>query len=174
MGHTATVIAVSYTVVCVVAIGFMVAVVVSTRGRRPEKSVDVRKLRAMEKNWFVAVVVILVSLLMATIFFTPYGVTAAKGAQVVKIRAVQFAWLIPPTTFKVGRQVEFELTSLDVNHSFAVYSPRGVLLFQVQVMPDHWQDYVYTFPKPGVYEVVCLEYCGVGHDLMRAFITVTA
>jgi len=174
MGQIATTIAVSYTVVSVIAIGFMLLVVRSTHGRGPETPTDLERIRETEKKWFVAVVVILVALVFGTIFFTPYGRGAGKGAQVVKIEAVQFAWLIPPTTIKAGRQVEFELTSKDVNHSFAVYNASGELLFQVQVMPDHWQDYVYTFKTPGTYQVLCLEYCGVGHDQMRGQLTVTA
>jgi heme/copper-type cytochrome/quinol oxidase subunit 2 len=34
-------------------------------------------------------------------------------------------------------------------------------------------DYVYTFRKPGVYHVLCLEYCGVGHDQTGGRFTVT-
>jgi cytochrome c oxidase subunit 2 len=174
MGHIADTIAVGFTVVCLIAIAFMAVVVRSTFGNRPDIATDLEKIRETEKKWFVAVVVILAALVVGTIFFTPYGRSAGKNAQVVKITAEQFAWLIPQTTIRVGHQVEFELTSKDVNHSFAVYNSAGVLLFQVQVMPDHWQDYVYTFSKPGTYQVLCLEYCGVGHDDMHAQFTVSA
>ena len=175
MGGIATTIAVSYTVVSVAAIGFIIAVVRSTRRGKAEPAAgEIHAFRESEKKWFVAVVVMLAALLFATIFFTPYGRSAGKGAQVVTIEAVQFAWLIPPTTIKVGRQVDFHLTSKDVNHSFAVYDSSGELLFQVQVMPGHWQDYVYTFHKAGSYQVLCLEYCGVGHSGMHGQLTVTA
>ena len=174
MGPTATTIAISFTIVCAIAIAFMVAVVRTTFGRGPDVAVDIEKLGATEKKWFVAVIVILAVLLFATIFFTPYGRTAGKGALVEKVTAIQFAFLMPSTPIVAGRQVEFELTSRDVNHSFAVYNSSGTLLFQVQIEPGQVQDYVYTFTKPGTYTVLCLEYCGVGHDHMRTQFTVTA
>jgi cytochrome c oxidase subunit 2 len=174
MGTTATVIAVSYTVVSVLAIAFMLVVVRSTRGSAPDRGSDTEALRHTERTWFVAVVVLLAALLFATIFFIPYGRSASKTAQVVDIQAIQFAWVIPGTPIRAGREVEFRLTSRDVNHSFAVYTQSGELLFQVQVMPGETQRYVYTFSKPGLYRVVCLEYCGVGHDEMQNELKVVA
>ena len=61
-----------------------------------------------------------------------------------------------------------------MNHSFAVYTAAGELLFQVQVMPGQTQNYVYTFKKPGAYRVLCLEYCGVDHAAMQAELRVIA
>jgi cytochrome c oxidase subunit II len=174
LGTTATIIAVAYTAVCLLAIGFMVVVARSTAGQGPEQPTDVRRLRETERTWFVVVVVLLVALLVATIFFTPYGRSAGKDAQVVDVTALQFAWLIPSTPIRANHQVEFHLTSKDVNHSFAVYTSSGELLFQVQVMPDRTQKYVYTFEKPGLYRVVCLEYCGVDHTAMQSELRVVA
>ena len=140
----------------------------------PSRPSDLHRLRETEKTWFVVVVVLLVALLVATIFFTPYGRSAGKGAQVVEVEALQFAWVLPATPLKANREVEFRLTSKDVNHSFAVYTAAGKLLFQVQVMPGRTQEYVYTFKQPGVYHVLCLEYCGVDHDKMQSELRVVA
>jgi cytochrome c oxidase subunit 2 len=171
VGRTATVIAASYAVVCGVAILFMLVVAVSTRLRGGET--DTRRLGEREKTWFAIVVVLLVSLLFATIFFTPYGRSASRDAQVMDVQAQQFAWT-GLRAVKAGRQVEFRLTSKDVNHGFAVYTARGELLFQVQVMPGKTQVYRYTFHKPGTYRILCLEFCGFGHDTMTGQLTVTA
>jgi cytochrome c oxidase subunit II len=168
---TAVVLTVAFTVVCVLGILVLLAVAASTRGPR---QIDVERIRHAERSWFVAAVVILVGILAATIAFTPYGRSAGKDAQVVDVQAVQFAWVIPTTPIKAGRQVEFRLTSKDVNHSFAVYTAGGKFLFQVQVMPGKTQKYVYTFHKPGTYQVLCLEYCGVGHANMRSEFQVVA
>jgi cytochrome c oxidase subunit II len=174
LGTTATIIAVAYTAVCALAIGFMAVVARSTGGRGPERALDTRRLRETEKTWFAIVVVLLVALLVATIFFTPYGRSAGKDAQVVEVTALQFGWVLPGKPIQANRQVEFRLTSKDVNHSFAVYTASGELLFQVQVMPDRTQTYVYTFRRPGLYRVVCLEYCGVDHDAMQSDLRVVA
>lgn len=169
MGRTATIIALSYVVATVLVALLGLAVAASTRSRRPT---DVRRLAEREKTWFVVAVGLLTALLFATIFFTPYGRSADAGAQVVDVKAVQFAWLLPGESIQSGRPVEFRLTSDDVNHSFAVYTLSWKLLFQVQVVPGRTQKYVYTFKRPGRYRVVCLEYCGLDHHLMAAQIEV--
>ncbi len=174
MGNIATTIAVAYTAVSVLAIGFMVVVARSTGGRGPERATDLHRLRETEKTWFAIVIVLLAALLFSTIFLTPYGKSAGADAQVMDVKALQFGWVIPSTPIKAGKQVEFRLTSADVNHSFAVYKASGELLFQVQVMPGQTQKYVYTFKRPGAYRVVCLEYCGVDHAAMQADLRVIA
>ena len=165
MTTTGVVLTVSFTVACAIAI--VVVLVVARSTRRPG-TVDTERLRHAERSWFVVVVVLLVALLVATIAFTPYGRSAGKNAQVVDVEGLQFAWVIPERPLQAGREVEFRLTSKDVNHNFAVYTKGGELLFQVQVMPGKTQDYVYTFDKPGTYDVLCLEYCGVDHANMRS------
>lgn len=165
MNRIDVVIAVAYGILgglVVLLIG--VAVAASTRGRRP--SVDTKRLAHHERTWFGIVVVLLVALLFATIFFTPYGRSAESAPQEVNVEARQFAFILDRATIKVGEKVKFHLTSADVNHGFAVFDDENEFLFQVQVMPGKTQDYVYTFEKPGTYRIVCFEYCGVGHDEM--------
>ncbi len=172
MGRTAIIIAVSYGILgglAVIVIGALVWA--STVGRHHE--IDLRKLAEREKTWFGIVVVFLVALLFATIFSTPYGRGAAGGdAQIVSVTGEQFAWLLPSTSIRAGEPVEFELTSKDVSHDFAVFDPHHTLLLQVQVTPGKTQLYRYTFAKPGHYTVECWEYCGLGHDAMTAAFTV--
>ena len=150
----------------VLAASVAVAVWLSTRRR--DRSVDTELLARREKAWFVVTVGLLVSLLFATIFFTPYGKGAPAGAQVVQVQGFQFGWLIEPSSIRADVPVEFQLRSRDANHAFAVYNSDDVLLFQVQVVPERTQNYVYTFKKPGTYQVLCFEFCGLAHDLMRA------
>jgi cytochrome c oxidase subunit 2 len=172
LGRTATIIAVSYTIVCVVAIVFLVVIAASTRGGRPLDGAAVRRLGEREKTWFAIVIVLLVTLLFATIFSTPYGRTAGPDAQIVRIKGLQFVWLVPRKPIKVGQPVEFRLTSADVSHGFGVYTSSGRFVFQVQVMPGRTQVYVYTFKQPGTYKILCLEYCGLDHDKMQSLLTV--
>jgi cytochrome c oxidase subunit 2 len=44
---------------------------------------------------------------------------------------------------------------------------------QAQIAPEHEQVVDYTFKSPGIYQVVCFEFCGVGHHTMLARIEVT-
>jgi cytochrome c oxidase subunit II len=143
----------------------------STLGRNRET--NLHKLAARERTWFGIVVVLLVGLLFATIFFTPYGRSAGGNAQSFDVRSRQFVFLMPGKRLKAGVPVRFRLTSADVNHEFGVYNAKNVLLFQVQVMPGKTSEYVYTFKKAGVYHALCLEYCGVNHDQMGGQFRVT-
>jgi cytochrome c oxidase subunit 2 len=173
IGRTAVIIAVSYGLLGGLAVLVIGAFIwSSTLGRH--RDIDLRKLAEREKTWFGIVVVFLVALLFATIFFTPYGQTATPGTQVVKVTGEQFAWLFPKRTrIRAGREVEFEITSPDVNHDFAVFDSQHTLLFQVQVLPGKTSLYDYTFEKPGRYTVECWEYCGLGHDEMATTFLVT-
>ena len=73
----------------------------------------------------------------------------------------------PPVQVSVGSLVEFRVTSFDVNHSFAVYSPDDHLIAQTQAMPGYVNRLRVRFHEPGRYYVLCLELCGMGHHRMR-------
>ena len=173
MSHTAVLITIAYSIA--VAIGTVVSIAVwrSTR-RRGEPGIDTERVERRERAWLLVVLVALLALLFGTIFSTPYGRTAGANAQVVRVTGVQFAWSVDPPTVQANRQVVFYLTSTDVNHAFGVYDAKGVLQFQVQVVPGKTQKYVHTFHRPGPYTVLCLEFCGVDHDKMTTTIEVKA
>jgi cytochrome c oxidase subunit 2 len=70
--------------------------------------------------------------------------------------------------------VEFRVTSLDVNHGFGIYDHDGLLIGQVQAMPGYVNRLRIRFPEPGQYEILCMEFCGVAHHLMRSVFVVTS
>lgn len=72
-----------------------------------------------------------------------------------------------PVQVPAGSLVEFRVTSFDVNHSFAVYSPDNRLLAQTQAMPGYVNRLRVRFAEPGRHYVLCLELCGMGHHRMR-------
>ena len=119
------------------------------------------------------VMLALLALLLGTIFYRPYGAHAGHHGQVVRVTGVQFAWAVSPNEVRAGIPVEFLATSRDVSHGFGVYDAAGALQFQAQVGPDATQRIVHTFHRPGTYEVLCLEFCGVDHHKMRTTIEVT-
>ena len=75
-------------------------------------------------------------------------------------------------TVLAGQEVEFQVTSADVNHGFAIYKNKTRLLAQTQAMPGYVNKLRYKFTEPGEYEVLCLEYCGLAHHGMSAKFTV--
>ena len=114
----------------------------------------------------------------------PYPKGSQKPDRIVYAVGMQFSWGIsnqpiknadewremtyaPPVKIPVGALVEFRVTSFDVNHSFAVFTPSGHLMGQVQAMPGYVNHLRLRFTKPGTYWVFCLELCGMGHHRMR-------
>ncbi len=66
------------------------------------------------------------------------------------------------------------MTSKDVNHGFAIYDQGLRLIAQTQAMPNYVNILRVTFPTPGTYRVLCLEFCGLAHHQMMSEIAVTA
>jgi cytochrome c oxidase subunit 2 len=166
---TALTIAIAYGAVVIVAVVAILLVWHSTHSfESPRKdTTDTGRLAHGEKGWFIFAVIALGVLLLATLAFIPYGDNAAaRGQQDVAARGQQFAWTLTPDTVKAGVPVRFSVTAADVNHGFAIYNSDNVMLFQIQAVPDATSHIVYTFKRPGRYQVVCLEFCGVDHSKM--------
>jgi len=70
--------------------------------------------------------------------------------------------------FPVGSTVDFYLSSNDVVHGFHI-AEKGINMMAV---PGGINKMTATFNKPGVYDIVCHEYCGSGHQHMRGEIIV--
>ena len=89
-----------------------------------------------------------------------------------RVDAQQFAWQLNPSTVRVGVPVAFVTRSQDVNHGFGIYKGH-TFIAQIQVVPDRNSTLIHTFHETGIYTVLCLEFCGVGHHGMVATFTVT-
>jgi cytochrome c oxidase subunit 2 len=74
----------------------------------------------------------------------------------------------------IDEWIEFRVTSLDVNHAFGIYDSDGNLIAQTQAMPSYVNRLLVRLDKPGTYTVLCLEYCGLSHHIMRASFEATA
>ena len=162
MNSTAVIIAVSYATVTVIGVGIFLLL---WRSTATSKEVDVERLAHREKTWLGIVAGLLVALLFATIFVTPYGESAPPGSQVIEVTARQFAFS-PIPDIRAGEPVEFRLVAEDVNHGFGVYTEDDEFILQAQVVPDHETTVVHTFDEPGTYKVLCLEFCGLNHHGM--------
>ncbi len=112
-----------------------------------------------------------------TLIELPYRAVAsarvlAAPVQRVQVVGEQWDWRITPNQVKAGTPVAFHVTSRDVNHGFAIYDPSLRIVAETQAMPGFDNVLRYTFEQPGIYQVMCLEYCGLLHHVMRATITV--
>jgi len=87
-----------------------------------------------------------------------------------QVFAVAQMWQFQPSEIyiPVGSEVDFYLTSKDVTHGFNI-SEKNVNMMAVYGAINKT---TVKFDKPGVYDIVCHEYCGVGHQNMRAQVIV--
>jgi cytochrome c oxidase subunit 2 len=100
-----------------------------------------------------------------------------KNEMVVKVTGQQFTWTFeypseklksPELVLPVDRPIEFKIQTKDVIHSFWVPEFR----LKSDAVPGLTTSIRLTPDKPGRYEVVCAELCGIGHSTMRQFVRV--
>jgi len=129
--------------------------------------------------YFVIILGVAFISLAFTLPMTPYPNKYSGKKPDVTVKAIgeMWSWAMTPGSgaasagdnliLPAGKLVEFEVSSKDVNHNFAIYNSAGELIAQVQAMPDYTNRLFYTFNVPGHYYVLCLEYCGVAHHAMN-------
>lgn len=147
-----------------------VFIFVALSGRKQEDyDPIVKKAYRLRTVWFFVLLLGLSTALYVTLPKIPYDKAAASQGQaplVVDVTAQQFGWALSTDKFKLGQPVEFRVTSKDVNHGFGIYDENMKLIAQTQAMPNYTNNLVFIFSKPGTYQILCLEYCGVGHHVM--------
>lgn len=146
------------------------------------KSKEKREYEPIVKKWYKArkfyatiLVVAMIGVSFYTIRLLPFNQPVyGEGLEptVVDVETFQFGWDISQTEFEVGEPIEFDVTSRDVNHGLGIYDEDMELIAQTQAMPDYTNTIYITFEEPGVYEILCLEYCGLAHHQMMAEIVV--
>ncbi len=122
----------------------------------------------LRKRWLALLLVIGVVVVGITFFDLPYASGGAGGRTVVKVTGGQFFWSLAPDRVPAGTKVRFDVSSIDVNHGFGLYDPRGHLIGSVQAMPGYHNKLDLTLAAPGVYRIRCLELCGLSHSTMEA------
>lgn len=149
-----------------VALVFVWVIVQS--GKTPASKYRQRTADSIRRWWFLVLVVAGIGLAYATL--KPYPIAGQRAdvpaAQIVEVVGHQWYWELSPTQVKAGVPVEFNVTSADVNHGFAIYAPDDRIVTQTQAMPGYTNRLLYTFTQPGKYRVLCLEYCGLAHHNM--------
>ena len=114
---------------------------------------------------------------IAAVTLLPWPHQLQAGAdidRIVEASARQWRWQLSDDRARVGERIEFQITSEDVNHGFALYDPDMQLVSQIQAMPGYTNRLQYTFDKPGEYRILCLEFCGLAHHAMTATFTVSS
>jgi cytochrome c oxidase subunit II len=128
----------------------------------------------LRKRWLALLVVIGVVVIGVSLIDLPYASGSDAGRTVVKVTGGQFFWSLQPARVPAGARVRFDVTSVDVNHGFGLYDPRGHLVGEVQAMPGYHNKLDLTLDRPGTYAIRCLEFCGLNHATMEGTFEVTA
>jgi cytochrome c oxidase subunit II len=127
----------------------------------------------LRKRWLALLLVIGVFVVGISLFDLPYASGGAGGRTIVKVTGGQFFWSLVPNHVPAGTRIRFDVTSIDVNHGFGLYDPHGHLIGSVQAMPGYHNKLNLTLGEPGVYQIRCLEFCGLSHSIMQSIFTVT-
>ena len=87
-----------------------------------------------------------------------------------QVFAVASMWRFEPAEIfiPVGSEVDFYLSSADVVHGFNI-AQKNINMMAVQGAINKT---TVRFEQPGVYDIICHEYCGIGHQAMRAQVIV--
>ncbi len=168
--------AAAFTLIGALAIVLVAWVVATRHPAVPAEQVGPLIYR-VRRVYFFILLTILVATLALTLPRTPYPRGQQEPpAMTLTVDGVMWAWRVAgpdtssrpagPVIVPVGKPVRFEVGALDVNHGFAVYRPDGGILGQTQAMPGYHNVLTLTFPAPGTYRILCLEYCGLGHQTM--------
>ncbi len=150
--------------VAIVAVAFVIAAHAKQEVPYEEVSGTGYRLR---RPWLAFLCGLGVVAVGASAFLLPYARGDAAGTR-VKVTGGQFYWTIDPAVLPAHREVRFDVTSVDVNHGFGIYDPKGRLIGSVQAMPGYTNKLDLTFDLPGVYMIRCFEFCGLNHHLMTA------
>jgi cytochrome c oxidase subunit 2 len=149
-----------------------------------------------ERVWVFMAMLLLSLLLIGTLFFVviDYGVVAKTSgyqsfgpataatrsfadaglvstgpkAYLVHMLAHMWAWTPSPLHVPQGATVTFYVTSADVLHGFQV---QGTTI-NLTAVPGIVGSMTYTFTHPKIYNIICNEYCGIGHQSMIGQIVV--
>lgn len=156
-------------------------------GAKSSRKEGAKGLNNAQRFWFLLLLTAALFIFASfTIPKSPYYLFEKESpSKVVFVAARQYYWALSskaigpgnPGTgeaieLKTGELVEFRVTSLDVNHGFGIYDESNNLIAQTQAMPGYVNRLRWKFEKPGAYKVLCLEYCGIAHAVMRASFTV--
>ena len=170
-GDPQTAVLIVFIAIAVTLVGVFAAI--ALRARRDVPFERVREVAyRLRKGWLAFLVLLLGTMVGVSLFLLPYPSEAGSRASVTVIGG-QFFWSMSPESVPAGTPIQFEVTSVDVNHGFGIYDPDGHLIGNVQAMPGYTNKLDLTLEKPGSYFISCLEFCGADHHLMNREFEVT-
>lgn len=158
----------TFGVLSLLTLALFVVVALSSRGA-PKDYAEVQPAGyGIRRAWFWLLLAVLAAAFWASGRLTPYSKAESAGDTVTfPVVARQYSFENLPEVVPYDTPVVFSLTSIDVNHGFAIYDTKDRIVGQVQAMPGYANDLHVRFTEKGTYIVRCLEYCGASHAFMQ-------
>lgn len=127
----------------------------------------------IRRRWMIALSVMGIVVTVSTL--SPFPLTAKQGVdpQIIKAVGGQWYWNLDIKTAEINVPVQFHVSTVDVNHGFAIYNPDDLIIAQTQAMPGYTNKLNVTFSEAGTHRILCLEYCGLAHHAMIVEFEVT-
>ncbi len=183
MGATPKLALIIFSILVTAVVGVFLMIARSTRD--PVPTINTQAAYKVRKVFFLTAALILSGVLVMTLSRTPYPDNQQTPDALIYVAAQQFSFVystepitstedlgrvkpIEALELDAGALVEFRVTSLDVTHDFAIYQDDGSVLAQAQAMPGYVNRLRVHFPEAGHFNVLCLEYCGAAHQVMRS------
>lgn len=169
--------------VIVAVVVFLIAASGKSENNTPVK----HKFGKLRRRYLFGISAAIIIISIISFRLLPYSRFQTEADEVVTVVGIQWDWQMAhgitnktphhflgknEITLPVNKSIKFIVTSDDVTHSFSIYNNKGVLLTQVQAMPQYKNELEYIFTKKGKYTILCLEYCGLVHPFMTGTIYV--
>lgn len=169
-----------YFAIIAVVIGFIIAFYILTQ-RSGAKNTDhsdghaeKKGMEKGEKNWliFLFTMVIIGNIIMLSPILPSarYALWLEEKPQLtITIQVRNYEFILPEKPIRVpaGVPVEFVVKSDDLVYGFGVFRKDGLMVFQMQVVPQPYVNrIVWIFDEPGYYDIRSTEYSGPKHPYM--------
>ena len=99
-----------------------------------------------------------------------HGATNVAATYPISVGDHAFTWGEgnPQLQVPCGKLVKFSVTSTDLTYGFGLFRTDNSMVMQMQVVPGHPNDLVWTFEKDGVYSIRSTEYSGpLGYQMVE-------
>ena len=150
----------------------MIWFVVKYRRSKHPRAVQIREHPWLEITWLVIpTALVMVMFYYGYIAFAPMH-EAPKDAMVVHVVGKMWVWefdypdgkTATELVLPINKPVKLNMTSLDVIHSLFIPAFR----VKEDVVPGDTTSIWFIPERPGTYEILCAEYCGLRHSYMEA------
>lgn len=160
---------------------------IATSSKIEDKNLLRHKIFKLRGRYIFRIILFLLIILIITFQLWPPSPSQNKADEIISVVGIQWDWemahgIINKTpheflgrneiSIPVNKRIKFIVTSDDVIHNFGIYNSKGLLLTQVQAIPQYKNELQYVFTQKGVYTILCLEYCGLAHPFMTGIIHV--